>query len=65
MSRAGNLRRAIVAAALGVAFASIVHTPVLLAQEAADRADEWCPAVAKAQYWLAHQGCHITVETLL
>jgi len=37
----------------------------LLAQEAADRADEWGPAVAKAQYWLAHQGCHIAVETLL
>ena len=25
----------------------------LLAQEAADRADEWGPAVAKARYWLA------------
>lgn len=38
MTRAGNLRRAIVAAVLGVAFASIVHTPVLLAQEAAPAA---------------------------
>jgi len=37
----------------------------LLAQEAADRADEWGPAVAKAQHWLAQQGRHIAVETLL
>ena len=37
----------------------------LLAQEAADRADEWGPAVAKAQRWLAQQGHHIAVEALL
>jgi F-type H+-transporting ATPase subunit c len=37
MTRAGNLRRAIVAAA-GVAVASIVQTPVLFAQEAAPAA---------------------------
>jgi Ca-activated chloride channel homolog len=37
----------------------------LLAQEAADRADEWSPAVAKAQHWLAQQGRHIPVEAWL
>jgi len=37
----------------------------LLVQEAADRTDEWGPAVAKAQRWLAQQGRHIAVETLL
>ena len=37
----------------------------LLAQEAADRADEWGPAVAKAQRWLARQGRHVEVEALL
>ena len=37
----------------------------LLAQEAADHADEWGPAVAKAQRWLAQQGHHIEVEALL
>jgi Ca-activated chloride channel family protein len=37
----------------------------LLAREAANRADEWGPAVAKAQHWLAHQGRHIAVEALL
>jgi len=52
MSRAGNLRRAIVAAALGVAFASIVHTPVLLAQEAA-------PAGAASSMSLAFLGSAI------
>ena len=52
MSRAGNLRRAIVAAALGVAFASIVHTPVLLAQEAA-------PAGAASSMSLAFFGSAI------
>jgi F-type H+-transporting ATPase subunit c len=52
MSRAGNLRRAIVAATLGVAFASIVHTPVLLAQEAA-------PAGAASSMSLAFLGSAI------
>jgi len=37
----------------------------LLAQEAADRADEWGPAVAKAQRWLAQQGRHVEVEAWL
>jgi hypothetical protein len=37
----------------------------LLAQEAADRADEWGPAVAKAQRWLAQQGRHIEGEAWL
>jgi len=37
----------------------------LLAQEAADRADEWGPAMAKAQHWLAQQGSHVEVEALL
>ena len=37
----------------------------LLAQEASDRADEWGPAVAKAQRWLERQGPHIAVEALL
>jgi F-type H+-transporting ATPase subunit c len=52
MSRAGNLRRAIVAAVLGVAFASIVHTPVLLAQAAA-------PAGAASSMSLAFLGSAI------
>jgi Ca-activated chloride channel family protein len=37
----------------------------LLAREAADRADEWGPAVAKAQRWLAQQGHHVEVAALL
>jgi Ca-activated chloride channel family protein len=37
----------------------------LLAQEAADRADEWGPAAAKAQRWLAQQGRHVEVEAWL
>jgi Ca-activated chloride channel homolog len=49
----------------GEALVATAVVVALLAQEAADRADEWGPAVAKAQYWLAHQGCHIAVETLL
>ena len=53
---AGHHGEALVATAVVVA---------LLAREAANRADEWGPAVAKAQHWLAQQGQHIAVETLL
>lgn len=49
----------------GEALVATAVVVALLAQEAADRADEWGPAVAKAQYWLARQGHHIAVETLL
>jgi Ca-activated chloride channel family protein len=49
----------------GEALVATAVVVALLAQEAADRADEWGPAVAKAQHWLAQQGRHIAVETLL
>jgi Ca-activated chloride channel homolog len=49
----------------GEALVATTVVVALLAQEAADRADEWGPAVAKAQHWLAQQGRHIQVETLL
>jgi hypothetical protein len=49
----------------GEALVATAVVVALLAQEAADRADEWSPAVAKAQHWLAQQGHHIQVEALL
>ena len=49
----------------GEALVATAVVVALLAQEAADRADEWGPAVAKAQHWLAQQGRHIAVETWL
>jgi len=49
----------------GEALVATAVVVVLLAQEAADRADEWGPAVAKAQRWLAQQGRHIEVEAWL
>ena len=49
----------------GEALVATAVVVALLAQEAADRADEWGPAVAKAQRWLAQQGHSIAVETLL
>jgi Ca-activated chloride channel family protein len=49
----------------GEALVATAVVIALLAQEAADRADEWGPAVAKAQHWLAQQGHHIQVEALL
>jgi hypothetical protein len=49
----------------GEALVATAVVVALLAQEAADRADEWGPAVAKAQHWLAQQGQHIQVEALL
>src|SRR5262249_14225055 len=45
-----------------VATAGVVALP---GGEAAGRADEWGPAVAKAQHWLAHQGRHIQGEAWL
>jgi hypothetical protein len=49
----------------GDALVATAVVVTLLAREAANRADEWGPAVAKAQHWLAHQGRHIAVEALL
>jgi Ca-activated chloride channel family protein len=49
----------------GEALVATAVVVALLAQEAADRADEWAPAVAKAQHWLAQQGRRIAVETWL
>ena len=49
----------------GEALVATAVVVALLAQEAADRADEWGPAVAKAQHWLAQPGRHIAVEALL
>ena len=49
----------------GEALVATAVVVALLAREAADRADEWGPAVAKAQGWLAQQGRHIAVETWL
>jgi Ca-activated chloride channel family protein len=49
----------------GEALVATAVVVALLAQEAADRTDEWGPAVTKAQHWLAQQGHHIQVETLL
>jgi len=49
----------------GEALVATAVVVALLAQEAADRADEWGPAVAKAQHWLAQQGHHIQVEAWL
>jgi Ca-activated chloride channel family protein len=49
----------------GEALVATAVVVALLAQEAADRADEWGPAVAKAQHWLAQQGRHIQGEALL
>ena len=49
----------------GEALIATAVVVTLLAQEALDRADEWGPAVAKAQHWLAQQGRHIQVEALL
>jgi len=49
----------------GEALVATAVVVALLAQEAADRADEWGPAVAKAQHWLAQQGRHIQVEAWL
>jgi hypothetical protein len=49
----------------GEALVATAVVIALLAQEAADRADEWGPAVAKAKHWLAQQGRHIQVEALL
>jgi len=49
----------------GEALVATAVVVALLAQEASDRADEWGPAVAKAQHWLAQQGRHIAVEAWL
>jgi len=49
----------------GEALVATAVVVALLTQEATDRADEWGPAVAKAQRWLAQQGRHIKVEALL
>src|SRR5262245_32813739 len=49
----------------GEALVATAVVVALLTQEAADCADEWGPAVAKAQHWLAQQGHHIPVEALL
>jgi len=49
----------------GEALVATAVVVALLTQEATDRADEWGPAVAKAQHWLAQQGRHIAVETWL
>jgi hypothetical protein len=49
----------------GEALVATTVVVALLTQEAANRADEWGPAVAKAQHWLVQQGHHIAVETLL
>jgi Ca-activated chloride channel family protein len=49
----------------GEALVATAVVVALLAQEAADRADEWAPAVAKAQHWLTQQGRRIAVETWL
>jgi hypothetical protein len=49
----------------GEALVATAVVVALLAREAANRADEWGPAVAKAQHWLAQQGRSIAVETLL
>jgi hypothetical protein len=49
----------------GEALVATAVVIALLAQEAADCADEWGPAVAKAQHWLAQQGRHMQVEALL
>jgi Ca-activated chloride channel family protein len=49
----------------GEALVATAVVIALLAQEAADCADEWGPAVAKARHWLAQQGRHIQVEALL
>jgi hypothetical protein len=50
---------------LGEALVATAVVVALLAREAADRADEWSPAAAKAQHWLAQQGRHIAVEAWL
>jgi Ca-activated chloride channel family protein len=49
----------------GEALVATAVVAALLAREAADRADEWGPAVAKAQHWLAHQGRYIQGEAWL
>jgi hypothetical protein len=49
----------------GEALVATAVVVALLAQDAADRADEWGPAVAKAQHWLAQQGRHMQVEAWL
>ena len=49
----------------GEALVATAVVVALLTREVADRADEWGPAVAKAQRWLAQQGRHFEVEALL
>jgi Ca-activated chloride channel family protein len=49
----------------GEALVATAVVVALLAREAADRADEWGPAVAKARHWLAQQGQHVEVDALL
>jgi hypothetical protein len=49
----------------GAALVATAVVVALLAQEAADRTDEWAPAMAKARHWLAQQGRHIAVEAFL
>lgn len=49
----------------GEALVATAVVVALLAREAADRADEWGPAVAKAQRWLEQQGRHLEVDALL
>jgi len=63
----GQRWRAVKAAAQqhGEGLVATAVVVALLAQEAADRADEWGPAVAKAQRWLAQQGHHVEVAILL
>jgi len=63
----GQRWRAVKAAAqqYGEELVATAVVVALLAQEAADRADEWGPAVAKAQHWLAQQGHHVEVAILL
>ena len=43
----------------------ILHRLALLPREAADRQDEWGPAMAKAQRWLMQQGRTVLVDALL
>jgi hypothetical protein len=49
----------------GEALVATAVVIALLAREAADRAEEWGPAVTKAQQWLVQQGQHMQVEALL
>jgi hypothetical protein len=49
----------------GEALVATAVVVALLAREAADRADEWGPAVVKAQHWLTQQGRHMQGEAWL